>query len=241
MNIGGRPLNSWPAFIPATFELIILCAVLGGLAALFFTLRLPTVYHPVFNHPDFRRASRDGFFLCIESTGQTVRCAQDRLFPAHAGLRSPCKPSRNEPRPPSRHASFRPGASPLWHVPAAGGLRQPQKRHEDQAADESKFFADGQSSRQPPAHSIAQSDLRIDTLLYYAGRNPDGTPGHADAVAGQRRRARARPGAVHGDLRELPRRGRLRAGHHRAARFSFAAVLPRGAVASTPRWATCTT
>ena len=67
MNIGGRPLNAWPAFIPATFELIIFCAVLGGLAALFFTLHLPTVYHPVFNHPDFRRASRDGFFLCIES------------------------------------------------------------------------------------------------------------------------------------------------------------------------------
>ena len=67
MNIGGRPLNAWPAFIPATFELIILCAVLGGLVALFFTLHLPTVYHPVFNHPDFRRASRDGFFLCIES------------------------------------------------------------------------------------------------------------------------------------------------------------------------------
>ena len=39
---------------------------------------------------------------------------------------------------------------------------------------ESKFFADGQSSRQPPAHSIAQSNLRIDTVLF-AGRNPDGT------------------------------------------------------------------
>ncbi len=67
MNIGGRPLNAWPAFIPATFELVIFFAVLGGLVALFFTLHLPTVYHPVFNHPDFRRASRDGFFLCIES------------------------------------------------------------------------------------------------------------------------------------------------------------------------------
>ena len=67
MNIGGRPVHAWPAFIPVTFELIILFAVLGGLAALFFTLGLPQVYHPVFNHPDFRRASRNGFFLCIES------------------------------------------------------------------------------------------------------------------------------------------------------------------------------
>ena len=54
---------------------------------------------------------------------------------------------------------------------------------------ESQFFADGQSSRQPPAHSIAQGNLRIDTL-YYAGRNPDGTlatqmpwPVNADVLA----------------------------------------------------------
>ena len=67
MNIGGRPLNAWPAFIPATFELTIFFAVMGGLVALFIALRLPAIYHPVFNHPDFRRASRDGFFLCIEA------------------------------------------------------------------------------------------------------------------------------------------------------------------------------
>jgi hypothetical protein len=66
INVGGRPLNAWPAFIPPTFELIIFFAVLSGLISLFFTLQLPAVYHPVFNHPDFRRASRDGFFLCIE-------------------------------------------------------------------------------------------------------------------------------------------------------------------------------
>jgi hypothetical protein len=66
MNIGGRPLNSWPAFIPPTVELTILFAVVSGLIALFFSLHLPAIYHPVFNHPDFRRASRDGFFLCIE-------------------------------------------------------------------------------------------------------------------------------------------------------------------------------
>ena len=80
MNIGGRPLNAWPAFIPATFELIILCAVLGGLAALFLILRLPTVYHPVFNHPDFRRASRDGFFLCIESRDPQFDARKSAFF-----------------------------------------------------------------------------------------------------------------------------------------------------------------
>jgi hypothetical protein len=68
MNVGGRPLNAWPGFILVTVELTILGAILTGLLALFFTLHLPEVYHPVFNHPDFRRASRDGFFLCIEFT-----------------------------------------------------------------------------------------------------------------------------------------------------------------------------
>jgi hypothetical protein len=68
LNIGGRPLNAWPGFILVTIELTILFAILAGLLTLFFTLHLPAVYHPVFNHPDFRKASRDGFFLCIEST-----------------------------------------------------------------------------------------------------------------------------------------------------------------------------
>ncbi len=80
MNIGGRPLHAWPAFIPVTFELTILFAVLGGLAALFFTLGLPQVYHPVFNHPNFRRASRNGFFLCIESKDERFDLERTRAF-----------------------------------------------------------------------------------------------------------------------------------------------------------------
>ena len=67
MNIGGRPLPSWPALIPVTFELTILGAVAAGVIALFLAWRLPEVYHPVFNHPAFRRASQDRFFLCVEA------------------------------------------------------------------------------------------------------------------------------------------------------------------------------
>ena len=65
-NVGGRPLDSWPAFVPTVFEFGVVFAVTGGFLLFFAATRLPRLHHPMWVVPGFERASRDGFFLCVE-------------------------------------------------------------------------------------------------------------------------------------------------------------------------------
>ena len=80
INIGGPPLNSWPAFVPVTFELSVLFAALFILGALLVLNGLPQPYHPVFNVPAFARASRDRFFLCVEARDARFEPQRTREF-----------------------------------------------------------------------------------------------------------------------------------------------------------------
>jgi hypothetical protein len=88
LNIGGRPLASWPAFVPITFELTILFGAFAAVLGMLGLNGLPMPYHPVFNAPGFAMASRNRFFLCVESRDPKFDLVETRRFLESLGPKS---------------------------------------------------------------------------------------------------------------------------------------------------------
>jgi hypothetical protein len=78
INVGGRPLNSWPSFLPATFELAVLGAAIAAVIGMLVANGLPRLVHPLFGAPEFDLATRNRFFLCLPASDPTFHIGRSR-------------------------------------------------------------------------------------------------------------------------------------------------------------------
>lgn len=74
VNVAGRPLNSWPMFVPVTFEMAVLGGALAAVVSMLAASRLPKLHHPLFAVHEFDLATRNRFFLCLRSDDPKFDC-----------------------------------------------------------------------------------------------------------------------------------------------------------------------
>lgn len=81
-DIGGRPLLSWPAYIPLAFEGGVLIAIFAGFFGFLTACRLPHLYDPIDEIDAFREASRDTYFVAVRTDDpERIREARALLRP----------------------------------------------------------------------------------------------------------------------------------------------------------------
>lgn len=88
LNVGGRPLNSWPVFLLVPFEVGMLAAALSGFVVFLWSCGLPRLHHPVFDTTGFARATQDRFFLLAAQSDEEERSASLRAALVNAGALS---------------------------------------------------------------------------------------------------------------------------------------------------------
>jgi hypothetical protein len=94
LNIGGRPPNSWPYYLPITYELVILFASFTALIGMILLNGFPRPYHPVFNVPEFARATQDRFFLLIQADDPRFVEEEPAEAPEKAPTHAPAESTR---------------------------------------------------------------------------------------------------------------------------------------------------
>lgn len=85
VNIGGRPLDSWPAFVPATFALTILGAAVAAVIGMLLANGLPRLRHPLFEIREFDLATRNRFFVCLRARSGGLDVKRAKAFLARYG------------------------------------------------------------------------------------------------------------------------------------------------------------